>query len=468
MSTLSVTGDLADTLKSLQAAPHVSLLLGAGASAAADLPLWGPMVERLLVASGAVDTPEAAAGLLARQDPLLAAEAALAKRSDPERSRLLYRALYGTADPDEAAAEFTSAALHDTVADLVAESPNKFELLTLNVDDLLEEAVGSRGLSYYSRSSASPREAPGAITIHHLHGFLPRADPEGGNALVFTLSDYTGLVGNVDAWQRVELNLRLQQGPLLLVSTSYNDMDVRTWLGAIALHHPVYVLVPRQTLRLDPAQFELVKPALEAQWAQIGVTALLVDDYADIAQLLRELSHAGNPDYLSPSERIGRLWTVHEREFTTLQEEDSATLAADLDTLAPTVGDDANLTLWLADGSGRLVRWSSPDRQYVASDRLRRIEARHDSPWLAAQAFCQDAEVVNVRIRAGSDPLTETRRWRSVAAIGVRATLPGGPTTPVGVLSSASVQDFTGDVDAWTDALRGLADDWATRLAARA
>lgn len=468
MSTLNISGDFAGALAALEAAPSLSLLLGAGASAAADLPLWGPMVERLLLASGAVSTPEAAAGLLARQDPLLAAEAALAGKGTAERSLLLYESLYGTLDPIEARDGFTSSALHDTIADLVESRPDRVGVMTLNVDDLLEEALGSRGLAYYSRHSATPPEAPPALTVHHLHGLLPRDDPAGGTGLVFALSDYTALAGNVDAWQRVELNSRIQHGPVLLVSTSYNDLDIRQWLAVLPRHHPIHVLVPRQALGLDPDQFAAVRPALTAQWAQIGVTALLVDDYADTAQVLRELPYAGESGYISPHERALRLWQVHEREFDRLQSEDAVQLAADLATLTSAVGADGNLTLWLADGDGGLVRWSSPDRTYVSADRLRRIDARHDSAWLAAQAFCQDAEVVDVRMRRGSDPVTETRRWRSVAAIAVRAELPGGPPGPVAVLSSASAHDFAGDPDAWADALRTLAGEWAARLKARA
>lgn len=467
MSTLEISAEFAAVLAELGAASRVSLLLGAGASAAADLPLWAPMVENLLVLSGAVSTPEAAAGLLARQDPLLAAEAALAGRDSRERSRLLYEALYGTLNPSEAQDGFTSSALHNTIADLVANRPGALDLLTLNVDDLLEEALGSRGLPYYSRHSAVPPDAPSAVTVHHLHGLLPRADPDGGTGLVFALSDYTALAGDVDAWQRAELNSRLQHGPLLLVSTSYNDLDIRQWLAALPKHHPLHVLVPRQALGLDPDQFAAVRPALVAQWEQIGVNALLVDDYSDTAQVLRELPHAGGPDYLSPHERSGRLWAAHQREFDSWQADDAAQLAADLATLSAAIGSDGNLTLWLADGTGGLVRWSSPDRTYVSADRLRRIEGRHDSAWLAAQAFCQDGEVVDTKVRQDSDPLTETRRWRSVAALGVRVELPGGPAGPVAVLSSASAHDFAGDPDDWADALRALAGQWAARLQAR-
>jgi hypothetical protein len=201
--------------------------------------------------------------------------------------------------------------------------------------------------------------------VHHLHGLLPREDPDGGTGLVFALSDYTKLAGDVDAWQRAELNSRLQHGPLLLVSTSYNDLDIRQWLAALPKHHPLHVLVPRQALELDPDQFGAVRPALAAQWAQIGVNALLVDDYSDTAQVLRELPHAGTAGYISPHERTGRLWAAHRREFDRLQVADAAQLAADLATLTAAIGADGNLTLWLADGEGGLVRWSSPDRTYL-------------------------------------------------------------------------------------------------------
>jgi hypothetical protein len=57
---------------------HTTILLGAGASTTAGLPDWDDLAARLLVRSGSVGGEEAARLLVARQDPLLVAEAARA------------------------------------------------------------------------------------------------------------------------------------------------------------------------------------------------------------------------------------------------------------------------------------------------------------------------------------------------------------------------------------------------------
>jgi hypothetical protein len=469
MSTLVVGGDLAAALSTLNRSSHMSVLVGAGASAAAGLPLWNAMVARLLISSGAVDALASATALLEHQDPLLAAEAALAGLAPAARSRLLYEALYGTLDPHVAIARFTASALHRTLIDLFEARAGAVELLTLNVDDLLEEALGSRpGRRFHTRAAAVPREVGGAATVHHLHGVLPRPAPAGGTGLVFTLSDYTALAADPDAWQRLELNLCIQKGPLLLLSTSYNDLDIRQWLHAAPRHNPLYVVVARQGLNLDRGQYARVGPALRAQWRQIGVTALLVDDFADTAQVLRELPHVDDAGYASPHSRARGIWQGHVRDFHTLQAQDAAQLQMDLTRLMAVTGPEASLTLWLADGANSLVRWSSPDRMYLEAAQLRRVDVAYDSPWLAARAYCSDAPLVDPRVREGSDARTETRRWHSVAGVAIRAAAAGSAACPVAVLTSASALDLTADLDQWARELTAVADEWSARLPARA
>lgn len=143
----------------------------------------------------------------------------------------------------------------------------------------------------------------------------------------------------------------------------------------------------------------------------IGVTAVLLQDHSDAAQAIREISALSDEGYLPPQARASGLWTTVRSNFAQLQREHSDQLAADLDMLRPLLGNDANITLWLADGSGRIVRWSSHDRLYRRPENMRSVPVGHDSPWIAGQSLGRSDLLAKNLANEGS-----TRRWRSVVA----------------------------------------------------
>ncbi|SFT79004.1 SIR2-like domain-containing protein [Geodermatophilus amargosae] len=443
---------------------QVSVLLGAGASAAAGLPDWDSLATQLLQLSGTIDDEETARAFLARQDPALAAEAARAASGD--WLDLVRRALY-----PEALGEPEPAALHFAVAALAAQRPvGEVGLFTLNFDLLLERAledaleeVGSAA-GIHPRDTEEDRAPRHSYEVHHLHGYLGRA-PEEAGSIVLTLSDFTALSAEPRPWQVAELQNALSHGPLLLAGTSYRDPDVRQWLHDLKLasrRHQGFVLLAREGLGLDRRQFDRVKDALVAQWAAIGVQAVLVHDHSDAAQAIREMTELSRLDYRAPQLRAASLWQRHERDFRRLQVEHADQLGEDVEILRRHLGDDANMTLWLADGRGQLVRWASHDRLYRSPEQLRRVAVGHDSPWIAGQ--CLGVADVLARNLPGE---TATRRWRSVVAAPIVAALPEGPDLPTAVLSSAAPGTLEEqDLDAWSATLVELSEEWSNRLSA--
>jgi hypothetical protein len=445
-------------------AGQVSVLLGAGASAAAGLPDWDSLAIQLLRLSGTIDDEETARAFIARQDPALAAEAARVASRD--WLDLVRRALY-----PEALGEPEPAVLHLAIAALAAQRPvGEVGLFTLNFDLLLERALEDalEEVGYpaeiHPRDTEEGRAPRGSYEVHHLHGYLGRS-PEEEGLIVLTLSDFTTLSAQPRPWQVAALQEALTHGPLLLAGTSYRDPDVRQWLHDLGLRsrrHQGFVLLAREGLGLNRQQFERVQDALVAQWAAIGVKAVLVHDHSDAAQAIREMTELSKPGYRAPQLRAASLWELHEQDFQSLQVGHSDQLGADLDLLRPQLGDDANMTLWLADGRGQLVRWASHDRLYRSPEQLRRVAAGHDSPWIAGQ--CLGRADVLARNLPGEPG---TRRWRSVVAAPIVAALPDGPPMPTAVLSSAAPDALEDrDLDAWDDTLRGLSEAWSDRLSA--
>jgi hypothetical protein len=296
-----------------------------------------------------------------------------------------------------------------------------------------------------------------------LHGILPADPGEPARGIVLTLSDFTELGAQQHPWQVSALQDSLQKGPLVLAGTSYRDPDIRQWLHSTQKDHEVVVLLARQGLKLDRETFKRVRPALEAQWKAIGVRPIAMHDHADAAQVLRELPHLNDPGYRSPRDRAQAVWKAQLASFDHTQHAHSEQLRADLTRLQVHLGPESNLTLWLADGNGHLVRWSAPDRVYVDPDRLRLADVGHDSPWVAGQCLGRDDNLAENL----EGPRGATQRWRSVVAAPVVVEVAGGPWFSSGVLTSASPDSLDEhDQEQWQETLTELADEWGSRLAA--
>lgn len=468
MSAAELDQQTMEPIIELSAAPSLGVLIGAGASLGAGLPSWDALSEHLLTASGAISNADAAREFLKAQDPQLAAEAA--KISATDWNSLLQNALYGREREEP-----TPAPLHLAVAALAVGRRNLNSgptgLFTLNFDQLLEAAhrVVDPIAEVFSRSKAMPRAPHGHVEVHHLHGVVPAAGtPEN---VVLTLSDFTALSAVPTPWQVSALQEQLHHGPLILAGTSYRDPDIRQWLHNISMNgesSAVIVLISRASLGLGREQFCVTRDALVKQWESIGVKAVVTQDHADAAQALQELLWvAQHPEeqYKPPNARARVIWDAHVDRFAELQVDYAAQLADDVPKLGE-LGPDANLTLWLADGVGRLARWTSYDRTYRSPDHLLRIEPGFDSRWIAGQTLGFD-ELTAVPLSSAP-----TRRWRSVVAIPVMVDAPHGPPFAAAALSSATPIDLdeldAGQQEAWHAAMEMLSLEWAERLRMRA
>lgn len=445
---------------------HISVLLGAGASVPAGLPNWSDLAVKLLVASSAMDEATAEA-FMASQDPTLAAEAARAAVGE-EWIPLVCEALYGHEESDA-----QPVALHQAVAALAAgRAPTEVSLFTTNFDVLLEDALrvvlegaGVDG-PVATKAGATPR-IHSQYTVQHLHGVL---EPGGAHeGVVLTLNDFTHLGARPHPWQVRELQDALGRGPMLLAATSYRDPDIRQWLHELTsdADHAVggqrVVFLARQGLGLNRQQFEHVRGALVEQWASIGVEVVLIHDHVDAAQALMELPHLASEGYRPPRDRAAALMATHTDPgaFVGLQERYAQQLADDLAGLRPVLGEEANLTLWLADGTGEIARFVSNDRTYRTPRDLRRVAAGHDSPWLAGQCLGRDDTVAG----EPDHESTMTRRWGHVVASPISVALPGEPEFAAAAISSA-VPDRPDDVDTWRGELERVASEWSDRLVA--
>lgn len=458
MSAPDLSATVMAQFKDSGADSHTTILLGAGASTTSGLPGWDEFAARLLMRSGSVSTMDAAELLVAKQDPLLVAEAAHAAVANASQwERVLRAALY------EGVTALDPSPLHlAAVQHLLAGRRGDTELVTLNFDTLLEQAIADEGAAAVSRTDGEPCET--GHPVRHLHGTI---EPSGVADVVLTLSDFTGLVDATEPWQLAYLRAALSRGALVIAGTSYRDPDLRQWLHKVLAtrpsEHAAVVLLARQGFALTKEQFQSVKGALVGQWEAIGMRPVLLEDHSDAAQIIRELRHVAADGYVAPQGRARAVWRAHADQFNAIQPRYSDQLADDAEELRSSFGEDRiNVTLWLADGNGHLARWATQDRYYRNADDLRLVETGHDSRWIAGKALGSES-VLFQDVDDGS-----TVRWASAVALAVPVRIGPWPDFVTAVLSVGlprPAHTYEASALIWGESLAAIADAWGARLA---
>ena len=433
---------------------HVTLLLGAGASTSSGLPGWDELAVRLLLKSEAVKSEEAAWRLVGRQDPLLVAEAARNKltRWDHRVRSALYQGLE----------DLTPSALHvAAAAHALAGIADETTILTLNFDTLLEDAIEIDDGVTEARVDAVRPE--GVHVVHHLHGIASRNKSEG---VILTLSDYNELLGDPDCWQQNLLSTSAKQGAIVIAGTSYRDPDVRRWLH-VALKdtsnsNSALVLLARQAFGVTRAEFQEITGALTGQWRAAGLEPIILEDFTDAAQIIRELRHLHSAGYRSPQERAAQLWQAHQTGFDHLQKEYSERLAQNAETLRDAFDvEQLNVTLWIADGAGGVARYAAQDRLYNSIADIRHVPSGHDSAWISGRALGAE-DIVFQDLGDGT-----TSRWETVFAVPISVSFDDLPEIATAVLSIGlprKAESFYGLRSMWFETTLDIANAWSERL----
>lgn len=456
MSAPDVSGEMMKQFVEAGASKHLTLLIGAGASMSAGLPDWDELAVRLLMMSNSVPSREAAELLVKRQDPLLVAEAAR-KAAGENWNEHVQRALY------EGAGLLGPTALHLAAAGhVLAGEPSDTTLVTLNFDTLLEMALTDESGRTFGGGllSAESSEKP---PVHHLHGTVTEFQVE---ELVLTLSDFNELMRKPSTWQQTLLQKAIGAGAIVIAGTSYRDPDLRQWLH-VALEkrpagHRAIVLLAREGFKLSRDKFQEIRGALADQWRASGLEPVILEDYSDAAQIMRELRHVHSDDYLAPSARARMIWDAHTKHFEQLQQGYSDFLIDQSKMLGETLGTKSlNVTLWLADGEGNIARWAAQDRIYRSVNDLRRIASGHDSHWIAGHALASEELLFQDIDTQGA------RQWSTVLAVPIRVEHSGLPEYATAVLSvglPGKAEDYVESIGAWSDEAIFIANGWSTRL----
>lgn len=432
-SPASTTG-LAEAIDSIAAHEgQITMFVGAGVSAEAELPSWERLVRTLLA-----DT-ELAAGLsdedrrlwiaaTIAQGPLAAAAIARAQHADDLAFRRALRsALYG----DRAPSSYLPGALGGQIAELKRCLGDRIRIVTANYDGLLEQALAAIGMEpvSYFRDQDEPE---GRAAVWHLHGRLMRNPSDSSwvtvGRLVLTEGDYAESTNA--RWPEEFVARCLADSLCLFVGLSMTDPNFIRWLYRYSdgqrQHLAVFV---RQASR---APNDSVRSSLErsaaARWKLAGVKPIWSNYYGEVAQFVHEVglrSHGSTgPDFPKRAEGFlatakAGLMPASQAGFIEAQEELSSWLETGVEEvrsiakrLRVALGEeDVGLGLWVADhGAGVAELWGTSEQAW--RDR-RAIEARPmhvDSRWVGVLAVLRG-------IAVEQDPAVYTTRWRFIRGI---------------------------------------------------
>lgn len=436
---------------------HSTILLGAGASITSGLPSWNDFARELLVSSGAVNESSAEL-LLKHQEPMIAVESARAADESTWEQRLSDALYEGVKDLEV----LEPSPLHLATVGHYLESRSNRSILTLNFDVLIEQTLLME-TQEVAESVTRSSDMDHKNAVFHLHGVIT---PDKTENVILTLNDFTKLIEDKDSWQSGLLSAAVSKGALIIAGTSYRDPDLRQWLYSALKYkprnHKAFVLLARESFKVSKEEFSNLKKALSSQWRAVGLHPVFMHDHTDAAQIIRELKFVNDADYVSPKERCRLIWEAHERNFGKLQPYYVEQLSLDAEDLKECFNvETLDVTLWLSNGDGHLVRWASQDREYRTVDALRVVETGHDSPWIAGQAFAAESRIVE---DLSSHP---TRRWKSVVALPVVVEHPKFPIVSSAVLTVGlpkTADSYESKAETWGSTLAAIAVEWSEGL----
>jgi hypothetical protein len=422
----------------LATADRLTLIVGAGVSRDAGLPDWGELVRRLLRRAADSRSGIDAEGKDAwiaetiEREQYLGAAAVVASLKTPE---VLETWITQEVYDGKGSSAWAPGPIAREIAYLVEVFERTPRILTLNYDDLLEQAIADR-LDDNVRTIAAEADdepADGELCVTHLHGYTGRDGTFG--PLVISEDQYARMQQG-ESWQERSMVDALNNTTCLFLGTSLSDPNLIRYLYSHNIGDPRHVaLFVRQPARDERAvkvrRFR--EDAVSERWKRCGVTAIFVDHYADIAQFVHEVSlQKEEGDNYRPVETRASSWvrdverTVLGRDddddFRTSQQQLSAYIREALQeavSAAEEAGTDLTeetlaVAVWLASDDGAaLINWVTSDRAYQQTATITPIPIEEGPKWVAIDTFTRGVPVEDERNVYAS-------RWRYIRGLPLR------------------------------------------------
>jgi hypothetical protein len=482
-----VTAPITDLIEAAGAGGKVSLLVGAGASMEAGLPSWDVLLDRLLLRGGEgaelIDTVDPAVDPTAEQRAQRERWLADAARDGPLGKAALAEALAGDAlddwikqdlfAPAAGPQDYYPGPISRQIPFLRAALGDDLRIMTLNYDDLVEQAFRDHpgAPEPYAISDDDHHVPDGKCGVIHLHGYLGR-DGRPPGEIILSEADYMQMQ-RTTSWQEASVRTALMDSTLVFVGTSLLDPNVIRYLHGVRPpggNQPArFAIFVRQGVYDQDveARFRQARErALARRWEALGVSAVFVEHYTDVAQVLAEVARrrALGADYMPLPDRA-REWigTVKaqilgwddDARFQESQREVNQLLVNALSRAireaqdlmgGPEWGETLQLALWLVDETGtKVTNWVMTDRLHLQRQTIDPIAVDEYSNWVAVRSYCRGTPLAEARDVYAS-------RWKFIRGTPLVLRTDRHGRIPVGCLTTASLSSRA---DTQLDRIRG-------------
>lgn len=447
------------------------LFAGAGTSVEAGLPTWPVLAERLLLRAAveadlfrhledAADPGVRDAAIknwidsTLRTQSVLGAIAAADALGEGNAASWLKHALYGV---DSSAADYVPGPMSEEIAELKVQLGDHISIWTTNYDDLIEEALrnivqADQVVAWVGPNTPNYDEDKDQYETVHLHGYLGR-DHEAGD-IILTDRQYAEMAGS-SSWQERGFGRDLDKRVCLFVGASLTDPNITRFLwrqqriGSRGdVRHCVIFVRQAEAYGAPDEVRRPLERAVTERYQAVGLEAVFVDHFADVADVLREIRfYRGARDSYSPlnvrcsqaiTEIEETLLGVYEPEqFATQQGPIRKALADALSRGIESVSstnpgltrEPLAMSLWLFDRTGsRLSCWATTDRLNLNPVTIQSVDLDLESRWVAVKAACFGAS-------HGQTMHGTESRWSFIRAIPLWITSAGRGRLPLGAVT---------------------------------
>jgi hypothetical protein len=439
----------------LAAETELTLVVGAGASVESRLPGWEELLSRLLIRIGRDKTSndEDAAATWAQvtfeaDHSLGSAAVVAALTSTSTLQNFVVTELY----EGRGAQAFVPGPIAREIARLVRTFEGRPTIVTLNYDNLLERALETEFPDRMVRPITAEGEAPVGeeLSVTHLHGFA--ADGIRGE-LILAEEQYQRMQRGT-TWQETLMVERLNGSACLFIGTSLNDPNLIRYLYGYdrpaELRHTVVFVRGARAAALDQRVQAAREEAVRARWSALGVKAVFLDHFSDVAQFVHEIGwrREGSTTTGVEVRAAGWIASVEERVLG-VGDDDTFRAAQNVlsnqlrETLrraieaAENVGADFSLEangvgLWIASRDGRAItNWVSSDRAYQEYGTVVPVPIGFERNWVSVETFIRG-------VRVQEDRQVYASRWRYVRGLPIRIDHPRYGRILVGCITVTS------------------------------
>ena len=290
----------------------LTLFLGAGVSRDAGIPAWPELVKKLVfeminniikdkkLDATTINTLGEMVYSDTKDSPITQMRLIKKAFNDDDYRNLVHHALYQSLTEKDTALLKAITSISRTER----KRGRLKSIVTYNFDDLIEQNLDFAGVLHNSICLGTDLAPTGELNIYHVHGYLPQdKSKDSANVdLIFSEDDYHRIYHDAYSWSNLTQLNAFRNDACLFIGCSFTDPNLRRLLDAARRdnekpRHYAFMRknswMPAKGSNIEIDTLEVYRQVdfniKETHFAQLGVNVIWVDDYDEIAPLLRKL-----------------------------------------------------------------------------------------------------------------------------------------------------------------------------------